>query len=192
MAYEYYTRERWDSNPPPMSAYSYANHGAVAIIHHTADSSSKYLKLEGKPGPKWYSMLKRGTASLATRRAINKYEKRKKNIVAQEMKAMRNWKAYHQSMGWVDIGYHLIIFPSGHVYEGRPANTQGAHARGANHQLGISFAGNFENDKPTKQALYAFNIIKQERKVSTLIGHYKVPGNYTACPGKNLKAALGV
>lgn len=192
MAYEFFARERWDPNPPGMGSYSHVNFGPTAVIHHTASTTGEPWALEGKPGPKWYSMIQKGKASLATRRAVKAYEKKKAGVTALEIKAMRGWKAYHQSKGWTDIGYHLIIFPSGHVYEGRPWNTRGAHAINGNHMPGVSFAGNFEVEKPTKQALYAFNVVRQEKGIKTLVGHYSLPGNWTACPGKNLKAALGV
>jgi len=95
---------------------------------------------------------------------------------------------YHQSLGWIDIGYHRVIFPSGHVYEGRPLGTQGAHARGANDLTGYAFVGNFEYDLPTMTAVASFARQRFLDGTASFVGHFQIPGNATACPGKNLKA----
>lgn len=43
-------------------------------------------------------------------------------------------KRWHvQGRGWNDIGYHVLIDRDGTVVEGRPAELQGAHVRGQNH-----------------------------------------------------------
>jgi hypothetical protein len=166
--------------------------GENAVVHHTAGFTDPGFALEGKPGPKWYQMVWKGIANWRIRRAIIAYERRKNKVVAREMAAMRAWQRAHQhANGWTDIGYHRVIFPSGHVYEGRPWNTRGAHAYNGNHMPGYSFAGNFEVQQPTKQALGAFEIQRKDDGIKRWVGHYRVPGNSTACPGRNLKAALG-
>lgn len=52
---------------------------------------------------------------------------------------IRQW---HLDRGWNDIGYHLIIQPSGEVENGRPLNEQGAHVEMANEgNIGICLVG---------------------------------------------------
>lgn len=191
MAYEYYTRNQWRARPPT-GLYQTVSFGNTGVVHHTAGTTDSSYELTGKPGPKWYQQYRKGVANRKTKRAINAYEKRKANVVVKERAAMQSWQRFHQSMGWTDIGYHRVIFPSGHVYEGRPWNTRGAHAINGNHWPGYSFAGNFEVQKPTNQALAAFREQARRDRVSSFIGHYRVPGNATSCPGKNLKQALEV
>lgn len=192
MAYRMVPRKGWDKDPPRMGVYSYVKFGVLAVIHHTAGQTDDSYILEGKPGSKWYAQVRKRVAAYRVRKAVVAYEKKRRNVMQKEIAAMRSWKAYHQSRGWTDIGYHYVIFPSGHVYEGRPWNTRGAHAVNGNHMPGISFAGNFEINKPTSQALNALEIIKKDHDIKTLTGHYRIPGNSTSCPGKYLKEALHV
>ncbi|HKL43815.1 MAG TPA: N-acetylmuramoyl-L-alanine amidase [Candidatus Absconditabacterales bacterium] len=64
---------------------------------------------------------------------------------------------YHTiNNGRGDIGYNFIIDPFGNIYEGRAGGegVVGAHAKRNNTpSVGISLIGNFENVKPTKEAL---------------------------------------
>lgn len=56
-------------------------------------------------------------------------------------------RAFHMAMppngrGWQDVGYHLVIQPSGEVQNGRPLNQVGAHVEGANlDNIGICLIG---------------------------------------------------
>jgi len=98
----------------------------------------------------------------------------------------------HLNNRWADIGYHYAIDPAGRVWQARPLTYQGAHVKNHNPgNLGIVVFGNYEQAKPTNQALTALN---------TLIAHemqrFKVPLNRvythrelrpTACPGKHLQ-----
>lgn len=137
---------------------------------------------------KWYARLRARRANKAIRKVINNYESDYRKVVAIEKKAMRAMQRFHQQgRGWKDIGYHRVIFPSGHVYEGRPIGVQGAHCLNANHRTGYSFAGNFEVQEPTKQALDSFRLQLKIDEIDGFVGHFQVPGNSTACPGKNLK-----
>lgn len=74
---------------------------------------------------------------------------------------------------WGDIGYHYLIHPNGHVYEGRWAReyatgevhdghspdgrlVRGVHARGANHgTAGVALVGDFRSERPSIRALSA-------------------------------------
>ncbi len=192
MAYRWIPRVNWDKNPVPMSAYSYTRFGQRAVIHHTAGKTDLSYILEGKPGPKWYTQIRKKIANLQVRRAVSAYENKRRNVMNRERAAMRSWMNYHKSRGWVDIGYHAVIFPSGHVYEGRPWNTYGAHAINGNHMPGISFAGNMDAQAPTGAALASLDIVAKDNDVTNYIGHYKVPGNATSCPGSYLKRALRI
>jgi hypothetical protein len=124
---------------------------------------------------------------------------------AQTAAAIKNVQYYHMhgraAEGkdvWDDIGYHFLIDGSGRVAEGRPAETLGAHAGGANQDnIGISMMGNFNKQKPTAEQIESLT-----RLVSFLAVKYgenpSVDGflephrhyNNTDCPGKNMMAIL--
>ena len=96
----------------------------------------------------------------------------------------------HINNGWAGIGYHYLVRKDGTIYRGRPEDTVGAHAYGANsHSIGVCFEGNYEVE-PTMpaaqlaagQALVAD--IKQRWGISKVIGHKDVAGSTTDCPGK--------
>lgn len=161
----------------------------LAVIHHTADKTDGSYELEGKPGPRWYQAVQSGRANHAVKKAVAAYEKDKGNVVAREKAAMVRMEAYHRSKGWACIGYHRVYFPSGHVYEGRPLGYLGAHTVGQNRLQGHSLMGNFEVNYPTRQALVSLDIQLEKDGVTSHHGHYYY--NPTACPGKNLKKALG-
>lgn len=111
---------------------------------------------------------------------------------AQEQERMRAIQKSHLAQGWTDIGYGIVIFPSGRMYEGRPWKYVGAHTLGHNTgYAGWSLDGNYEENKPTKAAVASCH---RARKImgaadKPLYGHYQL--NPTACPGKNLKPYLG-
>ena len=58
----------------------------------------------------------------------------------QESARLRATQRQHQGQGWIDIGYHLIIFPSGRVYRGRPLKTRRGPRREPQHRPG--YVGN--------------------------------------------------
>lgn len=186
MAYEFFDRSEWTSYRP-----QYTGPAALwnqGVLHHTADASDPgEFDVMPKPGPKWYRQYRNNRASAAVRKAIAAYEADRSDVIAREKKAMRAMEAYHRSKGWACIGYHRVIFPSGHVYGGRPFKWVGAHAKGGNHKTGYSFAGNFDVQKPTSAALASFRYQMQKDGVGSFVGHFQVPGNATACPGRYLK-----
>lgn len=106
---------------------------------------------------------------------------------------------WHLANGWSGIGYHYLVRKDGSVYRGRPENTVGAHAYGANSvSVGVCFEGNFEEEvMPDAQfAAGAELIVDLMRRYSlgagAVYGHRSISA--TACPGKNfpleeLKAA---
>ncbi|HXT00545.1 MAG TPA: N-acetylmuramoyl-L-alanine amidase [Elusimicrobiota bacterium] len=99
---------------------------------------------------------------------------------------------------WDDIGYHFLIDGAGRVVEGRPAETLGAHAGGANeNNIGIAMMGNFMKQKPTAEQvesltrLVSFLAVKYRQDPSRpgfLEGHRHY--NNTDCPGTNMMAIL--
>lgn len=99
---------------------------------------------------------------------------------------------------WEDIGYHFLIDGAGRVVEGRPAETLGAHAGGANeNNIGIAMMGNFMRVKPTAEQvesltrLVSFLAVKYRQDPSRagfLEGHKHY--NNTDCPGTNMMAIL--
>ena len=49
---------------------------------------------------------------------------------------------YHKSLGWDEIGYHMVIQPTGEVETGRSLNKSGAHVAGQNDRnCGIALVG---------------------------------------------------
>jgi N-acetylmuramoyl-L-alanine amidase len=105
----------------------------------------------------------------------------------QESARLRGIQRQHQAQGWIDIGYHLIIFPSGRVYRGRPLKTVGAHVESHNTgRVGIAFDGNFQTSTPTRAAIDTLVWLVRHRVLRRMrvVGHRDFGG--TACPGDNL------
>ncbi len=96
---------------------------------------------------------------------------------------------------WADIGYHYIIDPAGRVWEGRPTNLQGAHVRDTNqHNLGIMLLGNFDQQRPSAEALGVLDrfVAEQMRKYRVSLGrvytHQEL--GQSRCPGVNLQSYM--
>jgi hypothetical protein len=112
---------------------------------------------------------------------------------------MRFIQDYHMNgRGWMDVGYHLVISPTGQVFEGRPEGAVGAHVLGHNTgNLGVSFMGNHHppvSDEPAAEALEAFTSAGRR-----LVSDYRIPASgiaahrdlgSTDCPGDILYAKL--
>jgi len=98
--------------------------------------------------------------------------------------------AYHKSLGWRGIAYHLVVAFNGDVFEGRPLDTIGAHTFAHGDWIGVAAEGNYEKTgaiMPPAQframkAVHAYLHSKYggipDRK------HKDMPQNSTACPGK--------
>lgn len=95
--------------------------------------------------------------------------------------------------GWGDIGYHFVVDPYGRVFQGRELAWQGAHAKGAANvqNIGICLIGNFENEKPTRQALAALQELLDQLRRQHSIPRDEVLAHCdlkrTSCPGKHLE-----
>ena len=95
--------------------------------------------------------------------------------------------------GWGDIGYHFVIDPYGRVFQGREMVWQGAHAKGAANiqNIGVCLIGNFENEKPSREALQALaRLLDQLRRQHSIprdevLAHCDL--KRTSCPGKHLE-----
>lgn len=112
---------------------------------------------------------------------------------------MRFIQDYHMNgRGWMDVGYHFVVSPTGQVFEGRPEGAIGAHVLGHNTgNLGVSFMGNHHppvSDEPSAEALEAF--VRVGRR---LVSDHRIPASGIAahrdlgksdCPGDVLYAKL--
>jgi len=115
-----------------------------------------------------------------------------KATVEDEKERMRALQSIHLNNGWTDIGYALVVFPSGRIYEGRPGRYVGAHTLGHNTgYAGWALDGNYETSKPTKSAIKGCRRAREILGVADkpLYGHNDL--NPTSCPGKNLSPFLG-
>lgn len=55
---------------------------------------------------------------------------------------LRKW---HKDRGWLDIGYHYVIYLDGSIHKGRPDEVVGAHCVGHNaHSIGVCYIGGKE------------------------------------------------
>lgn len=108
----------------------------------------------------------------------------------------RGWQAYHQSLGWPDIAYHLIVGRDGLVYEGRPYTAVGDTATEydpTGHLL-IVVEGNFDDSVPTAAQventarLVAWGSQVFGVPVAEAMGHRDHAA--TTCPGDKLYALL--
>ncbi len=109
---------------------------------------------------------------------------------------LRQIQAYHiDTRGWCDIGYHFVVSQSGQVFQGRNESRTGAHVDDHNTgNVGISFIGNFENQRMGSTQFAAgakilewvarnYDIPLHRRYV---LGHREQPGQATDCPGRYL------
>jgi hypothetical protein len=157
-----------------------------------------------RPGAKWYARLRSKATSPLQRRRISrmiaKYDKALRSwqlgtripdeLLEQEKRVAREIQSFHQRVrGWIDIGYHALIFASGTVMLGRPSNALGAHAYGANNTMGVCFVMG-PGDEPTAAMLDAFNELRERYGLREVRGHRQRPGNSTECPGDALMRAL--
>lgn len=101
----------------------------------------------------------------------------------------------HKKQGWSGIGYHFLIRKDGTIERGRPEESIGAHAEGANsYSIGIALNGNFEEEYPKPQQIHAakelvfFLLEKYKLTADSVKGHCSF--NATACPGKNLLSKM--
>jgi len=93
--------------------------------------------------------------------------------------------------------YSYVVTPDGTIYELQGTHV-GAHTKGHNSTtLALCFAGNYENDRPTSAQIEAAGQLHRDlvtqgalRPNAPIKGHRDASGASTACPGRNLYAAL--
>ena len=100
--------------------------------------------------------------------------------------------AWHIERGFRTIGYHYLISLTGEVWQGRPLEETGAHAKGHNlYSIGICYVGGLDNNskpKPKdtrtplqkKAMLELIKELKQKYPKATIHGHYEFANK--ACP----------
>ena len=98
----------------------------------------------------------------------------------------------HQARGWKCCGYHYYITRDGQLYQGRPEEMVGAHARHYNaHSIGICYEGGLDQkgrpaDTRTpaqKAALIALlRSLKIDYPDAEIVGHCELEGVHKACP----------
>jgi len=112
---------------------------------------------------------------------------------AAEGAYVRRIQQAHMDRGFKDIGYHLVIMPSGRIFLGRPPGALGAHVTGFNTgTIGVALAGNFDWEEPTAAALRSLGLIRdrvaRELGPLAMVGHRDL--GTTRCPGRALYRLL--
>ena len=111
---------------------------------------------------------------------------------AKSPKRLKGYQRYHQRQGWADLAYHFFIDLKGNVYEGRRLTCAGdtfTQYDPAGHLL-VVLDGNFENQKPTPEAIDALTTLLAwaaktfNVPLKSLAGHRDLTA--TACPGHHL------
>lgn len=95
---------------------------------------------------------------------------------------------WHQEQGWLGIGYHYYIRKDGSIWRGRPEDTIGAQAKGANdYSVGICFEGNYQVEKemPAAQLAAGQELIGDVKsRYPGIAVHRHLHYNSTDCPGR--------
>lgn len=106
--------------------------------------------------------------------------------VLQTIETIHN---YHKNTrGYAGIGYHFYIRKDGTIYEGRPVEYVGAHARNNNSDsIGICFEGKFDEEIMPEVQLKAgqelVEYLKEQYNITKVQKHSDVCN--TSCPGAN-------
>jgi hypothetical protein len=112
---------------------------------------------------------------------------------ADALRLMQKSHMESKSPRWGDIGYHFLIDPAGHIFQGRDLAWQGAHADGDNNvqNIGICLIGNFDEERPTRAALESLrrllDSLRSQNSIpsSAVYGHQDLKS--TRCPGRYLE-----
>jgi hypothetical protein len=115
--------------------------------------------------------------------------------IADTASALRLMQRSHmesKSPRWGDIGYHFLVDPAGHIFQGRELTWQGAHADAENNvkNVGVCLIGNFDEEEPSRAALASLrkllDALRQQYSIpkSAVLGHQDLKS--TRCPGRHL------
>jgi N-acetylmuramoyl-L-alanine amidase len=115
--------------------------------------------------------------------------------VEAQSRHLREIERWHLDRGFLGIGYHFVISPTGRIFRGRPVDRMGAHVEGHNRgTVGICLMGDFERERPTVAALAALAAVRTRLVPGAtglpLVGHREHSGQATLCPGRFLMAYL--
>jgi N-acetylmuramoyl-L-alanine amidase len=113
-----------------------------------------------------------------------------------ECRLVRKLQRIAFSRGFEDIGYSHLIFPTGHVYEGRGFGKVGAHTPGFDRSsYGFALVGNYEMEPMTDAQVGAIRLLIAEGQRQNFItanaavkSHRDV--SRTTCPGRKATARL--
>ncbi|MFO7869926.1 MAG: peptidoglycan recognition family protein [Kiritimatiellia bacterium] len=112
-------------------------------------------------------------------------------VVNSVIHDLRGVLVSHAKRGYGDIGYHFIVDYAGRVWEGRSLAYEGAHVAHENERnIGVTFLGNFEHQKPSGAQLETLRkivpLLTEHYGVKTgrIYGHRDLGS--TVCPGKTL------
>jgi len=122
---------------------------------------------------------------------LQRVEKLVQHHMAHPTWGVHDVHKYHQSKGWVGIGYNYWIDFDGNIYEGRGLNV-GAHVEGWNSRtIGIGYQGDFTKQKMTDAQLKAgielnqYLMTKFGLTSKDIVGHRDLAA--TSCPGPNFR-----
>lgn len=101
-------------------------------------------------------------------------------------------ESYHRNdKKWAAIGYHFLVGRDGKIYEGRPAQYQGAHTSTQNeNNLGVSVIGDFMTRLPNPKQLSALKAFLDDKREKYGVGKGRIYGHRdlhaSLCPGDAL------
>ena len=137
------------------------------------------------------NIIKPGLKFAGTLKLIQRVEKLVQHHMAHPTWDIYDVHRYHQSKGWIGIGYNYWIAFDGTIYEGRGLHV-GAHVEGWNSRtIGIGYQGDFTKQKMTDAQLKAgielnrWLGLKFGLFVSDIVGHRDLAT--TTCPGPNFR-----
>lgn len=101
----------------------------------------------------------------------------------------------HEKFIKIGVCYTFIIRKNGDIIKCHKFNEFVSHAPNANtSDISICIDGNFDIENPTNAQIeslkYLIKYIKNQFNITKIRGHQDVPGNATACPGKNLEEII--
>jgi N-acetylmuramoyl-L-alanine amidase len=115
---------------------------------------------------------------------------------ADECRLVRKLQRIAFSRGFEDIGYSHLIFPTGHVFEGRGFGKVGAHTPGYDRSsYGFALVGNYDTEPMTEAQIGAIRQLFAEGQRQNFISANAAVKNHrdvsrTTCPGRRATSRL--